>query len=35
MRTVPVAGKPHIYNVRRGGGRGHSSSASHHRSAGS
>lgn len=34
MRRVPVAGKPHIYNVRRGG-RGHSSSASHHRSAGS
>ena len=22
MRKVPVAGKPHIYHVKRGGGRG-------------
>lgn len=34
MRTVPVAGKPHIYNVRRGGGRG-KGSPSKSRSAGS
>ena len=27
MRTVPVAGKPHIYNVRRGGGRQEASSS--------
>ncbi len=33
MRKVPY-GKPHI-TLKRGGGRGHSSSASHHRSAGS
>jgi|GEM_PF-5209564 hypothetical protein len=34
MRIVPVAGKPHIYNVRRGGGRG-KASPTRGRSAGS